>query len=498
MLQLLNPIWLFALFGIIVPLIIHLWNVKKGKTLKIGSIQLFGESSQQSARSLKLMDLLLLLLRCLLLILLALILAKPIWNGLYGEKSKSGWIIIEQEFSKEIYSNFKPEIDSLINLGHKIHYFEPEFKEINSSEITSSKTNAENKNSKSSYWSLLSLLNEKIPHNTEVFLFTGNRLNKLGSDRPEISFTLNWKTINPPDSLSSWIENAWLEDSGNIRAIIANSSPTKTSYTFEIIDPSIKNNRYILNFENGNTKLTLKDGESSSIIIDTSSIKIAVYQDKFKLDVKYLKAGIAAIQSFTKRKIEIADFKNQNIPVGFNIVFWLSEEQIPETIKAKNIIFSYAKGEISNKKSQLITNKSNLNSEVELFKRIKKNNNTKDEISIWEDGFDNPILNKVPKQNYSELHFYSRFNPEWNELVWSNDFPKVLIDIILSTKNKSHDLDKRKFSEEEMKPIFSTGKEKLNKDGGSTQINLENQFWLALILIFMAERYLSFKKNRND
>ena len=66
MLQLLNPIWLFAIGGIVIPLIIHLWNIKKGKTLKVGSISLLGESSRQSAKSLKLIDLLLLFLRCLL------------------------------------------------------------------------------------------------------------------------------------------------------------------------------------------------------------------------------------------------------------------------------------------------------------------------------------------------------------------------------------------------------------------------------------------------
>ena len=105
MLQVLNPIWLFAIGGIIIPLIIHLWNVKKGKTLKVGSISLLGESSRQSAKSLKLIDLLLLLLRCLLLIILAIILAKPLWNSINTEKTKSAWILIEEENSKEIYKN---------------------------------------------------------------------------------------------------------------------------------------------------------------------------------------------------------------------------------------------------------------------------------------------------------------------------------------------------------------------------------------------------------
>ena len=135
MLQLLNPIWLFAIGGIVIPLIIHLWNIKKGKTLKVGSISLLGESSRQSAKSLKLIDLLLLFLRCLLLILLAFILAKPIWNNKNTEETNSGWILIEEENSREIYTNFKPEIDSLIGIGYEFHYFEPEFRAGNITEL---------------------------------------------------------------------------------------------------------------------------------------------------------------------------------------------------------------------------------------------------------------------------------------------------------------------------------------------------------------------------
>ncbi len=499
MLQLLNPIWLFALAGITIPLIIHLWNVKKGKTLKVGSISLLGQSSRQSAKSLKLMDLLLLFLRCLLLIILAFILAKPIWNSLNREKTKSGWILIEEENGQEIYSKYKSKIDSLITLGHEIHYFEPNFRKVTINEALAQNQKGENKIP--SYWSLLNLLNDKIPDNTEVILFTSDRLNRLGSERAKISFPLNWETISPADSLSTWLENAWFQDSGTIHATIANSSPTGTTYSNETFNPTVKNNRFVLDFEQGIARLTYKDtkkNNSSSLIIDTISIKIAIYSDKFKNDARYIKAAIAAIKNYTNRKIELKEFASKNIPSDYDIIFWLSETAIPEQIKPKNTILTYAVGEIENANTHLVFNQNTSKKEVELYKRIIAPENDSKKIPIWEDGFGNPILSSMQENNYSKTEFYSRFNPEWNELVWSENLPKALINIVLPNINssKTNTLDKRRVAKAQMGPIFFNGDKPLAGQKVSNVKELENQFWLALILVFILERYVSFRKNR--
>jgi len=501
LLQLLNPIWLFTLAGITIPLIIHLWNVKKGKTLKVGSISLLGESSRQNAKSLKLMNLLLLFLRCLLLIILTFILAKPIWNSLNKEKLKSGWIILEEENKQEIYSQYKSKIDSLIALGYKIHYFEPDFREIKITEARAENPNRENKNKIPSYWSLLNLLNDKIPANTEVFLFTSQRMNRLGSERAQITFPLSWETINPADSLSTWLEHAWFQDSGTILTTIANSSPTATTYSSESIDPTLKNSRFVLDFEQGMARVNYKDtkkNDINSLIIDTSSIKIAIYSDKFKHDARYIKAAIGAIKNYSNRKIELREFALKNIPSTYDIIFWLSDTEIPTQIKAKNILFTYTVGEIKNVNTQIIFNQNNSDLKIELYKRVIVPENQGKKIPIWEDGFGNPILSQIQEKNYTKIEFYSRFNPEWNELVWSEYLPKALMSIVLTKNNaqKIHPLDKRNVSTAQMAPIFINGKKSLSGNKTSTIKKLDNQFWLTLILVFMLERYLSYRKHR--
>ena len=97
--QLLDPIGLLALAGLIIPVIIHLWSVKKGKTLKIGSINLLGESASSTSRSLKITDWLLFVMRCLLLVIIAFLLAQPLIQQKIRSKNNSGMFIALQYYN---------------------------------------------------------------------------------------------------------------------------------------------------------------------------------------------------------------------------------------------------------------------------------------------------------------------------------------------------------------------------------------------------------------
>jgi hypothetical protein len=128
LIQFLQPIWLWAITGIAVPVIIHLWNIREGKTRKVGSIAFLTESASTRAKSLKLSELWLLLLRCLLLIMLALLISKPYWEKQPGQKEK-GWVLIEKQTVPQAYRIYKPTIDSLLAQGFTFHYFNDGFPE---------------------------------------------------------------------------------------------------------------------------------------------------------------------------------------------------------------------------------------------------------------------------------------------------------------------------------------------------------------------------------
>src|SRR4051812_26169096 len=118
----LNPLWLFAIAAVSIPVIIHLWNIKSGKTLKIGSIALISAAAKKSSRSLVINNKLLLAVRCLLLIILALLLSMPVWQSRFDNSKTKGWLLIPRENLSESYRKFKPLVDSLTRAGYQFHY----------------------------------------------------------------------------------------------------------------------------------------------------------------------------------------------------------------------------------------------------------------------------------------------------------------------------------------------------------------------------------------
>ena len=77
MIHFLAPIWFLSAAAVAIPILIHLWNNRKGKTLLVGSTAFFEKAAEEKSWQRKLTDPLLLLLRCLLLLLLSALLAQP-------------------------------------------------------------------------------------------------------------------------------------------------------------------------------------------------------------------------------------------------------------------------------------------------------------------------------------------------------------------------------------------------------------------------------------
>ena len=76
MIYLLQSAWLAAAAVIVIPVILHLWNDRRGKVLRIGSIVLLTGDSQRMSWTRRLSQWWLLLVRCLLLLALAVLLAR--------------------------------------------------------------------------------------------------------------------------------------------------------------------------------------------------------------------------------------------------------------------------------------------------------------------------------------------------------------------------------------------------------------------------------------
>ncbi|MFK7850408.1 MAG: BatA domain-containing protein [Akkermansiaceae bacterium] len=102
----LNPWFLFAGFGIALPILAHLLNRQKVKKTDWAAMQFLNKNVQVRSRQLRIRDILLLLLRCVALLLLVFALARPVFKegtfGLVPGESRSGVVIaIDASYSMQ-------------------------------------------------------------------------------------------------------------------------------------------------------------------------------------------------------------------------------------------------------------------------------------------------------------------------------------------------------------------------------------------------------------
>jgi hypothetical protein len=494
---LLNSIWLFALAALSIPVAIHLWNIRQGKTLKVGSIALISASAQKSSRSFKLHNLLLLLLRCLLLALLAFVLALPFWQD-HNSSPVKGWLLIPKENIKESYMKFKPAIDSLFKAGYQFHYFNNGFQKQDLNKVLSDDKHLKPGNdslNKASYWSLVQQLDGTIPSSLPVYLFTPNNINHFSGSKPEISLNLNWKTYIPADSTSTWVEKAWLANNNDIQVVQGTSKPEGTYYTNHTIQSADHaNTPFILNTVNGRLTVSLKNS-NEPVAADTSAWHFAIYAEKNNPDAGYIKAALESIVQFTKHKAVIKLYADANqIRARQNWVFWLSEKSAGKQI-AQNCdnLFAYETGKTKNINSWINDDSESLSPHnIFLYKSVIANpDNGK---TVWHDGFGNPVLICNMQQHTDIYHFYSRFDPSWSDLVWNDNFPKMLLRLIFNTSpnlNEKH--ERRIIDTKQLLPVINEkGRTSTNKIIERT--NLSHLCWLLLVLVFIAERWLANKK----
>ncbi|TKB96924.1 BatA domain-containing protein [Pedobacter cryophilus] len=494
--QFLYPIAFFAIIGIIVPIMIHLWNVKQGKTLKIGSIIFLGESSSKSSRSFKITDWLLLLLRCLLILIIAFLLAEPFINDKLVANGDKGWVLIEKEQIKNLSKTNLKEIDSLTQSGFEIHDLNINFPALNLKDTASWQ---ETNTTKLSSSSLLKQLNTQLPAGFKVYWYGANLLNQYPDEVLKSSLAIQFRNILKTDSTVFKVAEAYFTNKDSLKVLLINSTSGQTNYSFQNVNDQTKN--VLLKIDSGLSFLKTKE-QSSWIKADTNTVYVSVYEAQNQKDASYLKAAILAIRDYSGRKISVQVVKNpKEISPQTNILFWLSTAAIPQNLKEEIILFSYEDGkeEVLNSTIQTKVNLVKNESTFALYKRILyKDENAN---AIWTDGFGKSILSYQYANQLHHYRFYSRFNPQWTDLVWSEEFVKALMPLVLVTPLAQNqfgfELDSADQRAATQPFFYSQNNLKKKAERAVAQQNpISNWVWILAFLVFALERILSFKQKK--
>lgn len=126
--EFLQPALLWGFLAVTIPVIIHFWYQKKGKTIAWAASQWLTDKTSLQHRGLRLDEIPLLLLRCLLVILFVLLLGKPVVNWFKANQTTEKIHLVEPD--NQLVSNFRFELENAIKKGEKVYWIGPEQQEV--------------------------------------------------------------------------------------------------------------------------------------------------------------------------------------------------------------------------------------------------------------------------------------------------------------------------------------------------------------------------------
>jgi hypothetical protein len=429
--QFLQPIWFSALAGIAVPVIIHLWNQRPGKTLKVGSVSLVAESLQRYQNRLQLSEILLLILRCLLIVFIVLALAGPEWRSATGKNAK-GWVLTNRPGLSTTYQHFRPIMDSLLLAGFEFHFFEEGFKK---EKLEHALADSGNSRAGSSYRTLVAALDRQTDTALPVYIFTDHYLHNFNGDRTAVGLNLHWYMYNP-DS-----------------AVVLTAGDTAALHITIFTGHYTSDAHYLLAALEAIRQFTKKN------------------------------IGIQLVTGF------------QDIPAQQDWLFCLEETIPAYKFDAKNVLFyaggnAQHIASVILPAGEALFTPVDVNNLV-----IEKDSAEQLYDVRWQDGFGHPVLTVQQQAGQTRYKLYTHINPAWTELPWSDNFPSVLYGLLYpdqATKSFRDRENKTMIDPVQAMPLMRSSKEDNTKPGSYTVTALAGVCWLVVFVLFFAERSLSF------
>ena len=182
--SLLNPIWLWGLSALSIPVAIHLLSRKEGPVIRVGSIRFLSETSTSKFSSIRLNEVALLIVRSTLILMLTLFLAGILWPGKIS-KDAAKWAVVEHGLEQN--ASLKPILDSLQKSGYALRELSPGFPEIQ-----------EQTGATPDYFALSEDL---ATRNVQAIVFARNELTGFKGKRAALPANIQWITY--PDNLNA-------------------------------------------------------------------------------------------------------------------------------------------------------------------------------------------------------------------------------------------------------------------------------------------------------
>ncbi|HLZ16238.1 MAG TPA: BatA domain-containing protein [Cyclobacteriaceae bacterium] len=295
-----QPLYLFALAGLAIPITIHLLSRKDGKIIKLGSVRHVQETSTPQFKGIKLNEILLLFLRCAMITVFSFLL-----SGLQCRQSSSRkWVLIEKDLER--FQTLNRLMDSLNKEGYDLRWLAEGFPGL----IDSSRVNRG-----INYWRLTEQL--KQFNLSEVIVFSKNDVSHFNGLR--ISLPPNVRWISQPTAPIDFSVRAISTSRDSALLITGHTGSDQTNFTSK----------------------TITANASPVAISAPDRVELLMIADNdFDYDKKIIKAALQAIEKALPLRIEMKWSESdpaKTLPHQAAWCFWLSSSK-PVGVNARKIV----------------------------------------------------------------------------------------------------------------------------------------------------------------
>ncbi|MBL7845385.1 MAG: BatA domain-containing protein [Cyclobacteriaceae bacterium] len=298
----LNPIWLWGLTGLLIPVAIHLLSRKEGNVIRLGSVRHIMDSASARFSSIRLNEIWLLVVRCLLLLLIVFFLSELYFSSESINDKK--WLVVEKGLERD--ADFVFLMDSLQEQGFELRYLFEGFPLVDDDPEINGGVN---------YWLLVQSLQAEAVE--QAVVLSNNYIKNFKGQRINLPDNIRWITKTP---VQHEFELASIDKSEFIWKRTGSSNGLKTHFSTQILE-----------------------GSQATGKADTLSITL-VSDNEFEYDKKIMLAALQAIQQTAPFVFVIIDVavSDYNPVRKADWVIWLSDQN-PEVHNASVIAYNGAK-----------------------------------------------------------------------------------------------------------------------------------------------------------
>lgn len=306
--QLTNPIWLWGLTGLIIPIGIHLLSRKEGKVIRFGSLRHLEESQTKQSINIKLNEVALLSVRCALIVSIVILLSGLDVNLFDSRKSR--WVVLEDGLEHD--PGIVSLLDSLTKNGFEVKSMTKGFPNS-----TARKTEPF-----VSYWEMIEQLPLRSLNN--VIIVSYSLSSKFKGKRIALPSNVTWIAKEPREKEFLLSRVTFSKDSVLVRK--GKSSSLQTSFVSEL--------------SSENTEYSALESVSQTSP-DTISVNIFADRD-FEYDRKIVLASLRAIETTIPVifKIRSGATKDYGADSESDWIIWLSKSVPPNgSLNTNSLVF---------------------------------------------------------------------------------------------------------------------------------------------------------------